>query len=150
MMDVRAGEEARQSPDEAEAADGAPADVFDQAVGGIGVGSDHHVAAGEFAVVESEKQSGFTIPFCCFGKAMRKGEMLELHEAREDAEDVAEFAPTLEAAIGGFGDVGGEAEREEIEEIKFALSVTETDHVAGAVAIFFQGFKSVFEAAVCE
>ena len=35
--------------------------------------------------------------------------MFELHEAREDAEDVTEFAPAFEAAIGGFGDVGGEA-----------------------------------------
>ena len=78
MMNVRAGEEARQSPDQAEAADGAPADVFDQAVGGIGVGGDHHAAAGEFAVVESEEEDGIAIPFFCFGEAMRKCEMLEL------------------------------------------------------------------------
>ena len=113
-MNVRAGEETRQSPDEAEAADGAPADVFDQAVGGIGVGSDHHVAAGEFAVVEREEEGGLAILFFFFREAMRESEMFELHEAGEDAEDVAEFAPAFEAAVGGFGYVGGEAESEEI------------------------------------
>src|SRR5271168_3830143 len=100
-MNVRAGEETRQGPDEAEAADGAPADVFDEAVGGIGVGSDHHVAAGELAVVEGEEKRAIAVPFCCFSEAVRIREVLELHEAREDAEDVAEFAPALEAAVGG-------------------------------------------------
>jgi hypothetical protein len=32
--------------------------------------------------------------------------MFELHETGEDTEDVTEFAPTFEAAIGGCGDVG--------------------------------------------
>jgi hypothetical protein len=40
--------------------------------------------------------------------------MLELHETSEDAENVAEFAPAFEAAVGGFSYVGGEAESEEI------------------------------------
>jgi hypothetical protein len=62
--------------------------------------------------------------------------MFELHEAREDTEDVTEFAPTFEAAIGGFGDVGGETESEEVDEVQFALRVTEANYVAGAAAIF--------------
>src|ERR1700723_1646754 len=150
MMDVRAGEEARQSPDEAEAADGAPADVFDEAVGGIGVGSDHHVAAGEFAVVEGEEEGGVAILYFFFREAVREGEMLELHEAGEYAENVAELAPAFEAAVGGFGYVGGEAESEEIQEIEFALGVAEADHVAGAAGIFLQGRDRVFDAALGE
>src|SRR5271163_377077 len=110
MMDVRASEEARQSPDQAESADGAPADVFNLAVGGVGVGSDHHVAAGEFAVVEGEEEGGVAIGFRFFGEVVWEGEMLELHEAREHAEDVAHFAPAFEAAVGGFSYVGGKAE----------------------------------------
>src|SRR5271156_4469146 len=99
MMNVRAGEEARQSPDEAESVDGTPADAFDEAVGGIGVRGDHHVAAGELAVVEGEKKDGVAIEFFCFcfGQAVREGEMFELHEAREYAEDVAKLAPAFEA-----------------------------------------------------
>src|SRR5271156_6329938 len=135
MMDVRAGEKARQSPDQAEAADGRPADIFDEAVRGIGVGSDHHVAAGEFAVVEGEEEGGVAIGFRFFGEAVWEGEMLELHEAREHAEDVAEFAPAFEAAVGGFSYVGGEAESEQIQEIEFALGVAEADYVAGAAVI---------------
>ena len=144
MMDVRAGEEARKSPDQSETADRAPADVFDQAVGGIGVGSDHHVAAGEFAVVEGEEEGGFAILCGSFREAMRKREMLSSHEAGEDSEDVAEFAPAFETAVGGFGDVGGEAESEEIQEIEFASGVAETDYVAAS-----GGFLSFSASIVC-
>ena len=57
--------------------------------------------------------------------------MFELHEAGEDAEDVAEFTPAFEAAVGGFGYVGGEAEGEEIQEVELTLGVAEADYVAG-------------------
>ena len=38
-----------------------PADVFDQSVVGRGIWSNHHGAAGKFAVVESKKQAGPTV-----------------------------------------------------------------------------------------
>ena len=73
--------------------------------------------------------------------------MLEAHEAREDAQDVAEFAQAFEAAIGGDRDVGGESQAEQIHEINFAIRVAEANHVAGAPAAFLQRFDRVFDAA---
>ena len=109
---------------------------------GIGVGSDHHVAAGKFAVVEGEEEGGLRSCAVLFREAMRKREMLEAsHEAGEDAENVAEFAPAFETAVGGFGDVCGEAESEEIQKIKFASRVAETDYVAAAAAILFLALR---------
>ena len=52
---------------------------------------------------------------------MRERKMFELHEACEDAEDVAEFAPAFEAAVGGFADIGGKAQAQEIQEVDFTL-----------------------------
>ena len=90
---VRTGEEAGQSPDQSEPPDRSPADVFDETVVGICVWRDHHVAAGEFAVVEGEKQGGVAVPFGCAGEAMRKRKMLERRKARKHAQNIAEFAP---------------------------------------------------------
>lgn len=76
--------------------------------------------------------------------------MLKRRQAREHAQNITEFAPAFETAISGFGDVCGEAESEQIEEIKFALRVAETDDVAGAAAIFLQRCDGMFYAARSE
>ena len=56
MFDVRTVVEFGKGSKQSDASDGSPADKFDEAVGGVGIGSDEHGAASVLAVVKSEKQ----------------------------------------------------------------------------------------------
>ena len=84
----------------------------------------------------------------CAVEAMRKGAVLELGEARENAKNVSEFAPALEAAIGEFADVGGKAKAQQIQKVNFAAprAAAESRRKSGD-APCFQSFDRVFDAA---
>jgi hypothetical protein len=63
MVNVLPGEETGKIANQAEPADWPPANVLDQPIGSLGVGSDHHFAAGEFAVVECKEKAAAAIHF---------------------------------------------------------------------------------------
>src|SRR5579863_7457841 len=100
MFEVAAVVESWQSAQSAEAADGSPADKFDQAVGRIGVGSDEHGAAGVFAVVEGEKQAAASVPLSFIVGTQMESAALELRQADENAEQIAEVAERLKRPVG--------------------------------------------------
>src|SRR6267154_6473490 len=57
MVNVLPGEETGKIANQTKSSDWPPANVFDQAIRSLGVGSDHHFAAGELAVVERKKKA---------------------------------------------------------------------------------------------
>src|SRR5882757_10065304 len=63
MVNVLPGEEAGEIANQAEPSNRPPANVFDEAVRGLGIGSDHHFSAGEFAVVERKEKAAAAIYF---------------------------------------------------------------------------------------
>ncbi len=79
MADVSAGEQARESPKQTQAAYGRPADVFDLAVGGIRLRRDHHFSAGIFAIAEGEEKAFAAVPFVGGSETMGKSMVLEAH-----------------------------------------------------------------------
>src|SRR5690348_12981289 len=62
MLDMGAVVEARQHTQQAEAADGPPADKFDETVGRVGLRSDEHRPTSVLAVVEGEEQAAAVVP----------------------------------------------------------------------------------------
>jgi hypothetical protein len=55
MLDVRAGEQPWKHPEQAEPANGTPADILNLSIGGIGFRRNHHFPAREFAVAKREE-----------------------------------------------------------------------------------------------
>src|ERR1700722_15952185 len=88
MFDVRAIVEFWQQPQQTEAADRPPANEFNQAVGGIGIGSNQHGAAGEFAVIEGEEQAAAAVPIFVVIAAQDECAALELNDADENPEEI--------------------------------------------------------------
>ncbi len=95
MFNMRAVVKLGQHAQQAEAADGSPTYKFDEAIVGIGVGRDHHGAAGELAVVESQKQTAPRVPFFVIVTAQCERPPIQLRDANEDAEQIAEMAERL-------------------------------------------------------
>src|SRR5487761_1553440 len=62
-----------------------PANIFNQTVARIGVGSDHHFAAREFAVVEGKKQAATPVGFRGAISAEWKRAAVQAREARQYA-----------------------------------------------------------------
>src|ERR1700719_4992240 len=120
---MRAGEEPRKHFDESEAADRSPAAVFDLAVGRFCVGSNHHLAARKFAVVERKEESGASIPFAGLIEPVRKRRMFQTGQTHKYARDVAQLAPPLEPAIDELADVSGKSKAQKIQIVEIALRV---------------------------
>src|SRR5579859_358623 len=100
MVDVGTVVELGQHAQKAKAADGAPADEFDETVAGIGIGRDEHGAAGVFAVVEGEEEAAAIVPVLLLVAAQGEGAASQLRDPYQDAEKVAERAQGLEVAVG--------------------------------------------------
>src|SRR5258705_6359798 len=120
MFDVGAVVEFRQHAEQAETADRSPADEFDEAIGWIGVGRYQHGAAGEFAVVEGEKQAATGVPFLFVVGAQDEGATLQLRYADENTDQIAEMAERLENTIGDSADIGSESDALNVEGINLA------------------------------
>src|SRR5215467_3067634 len=84
MLNVSAIVKAGQVTDKTEAADGSPANIFDQAVVCVCSGSDHHGAAGELAVVEGEEQTGPAVDVLVAIRAQGEGATAKASETEED------------------------------------------------------------------
>jgi hypothetical protein len=147
MLYVRAGKQSRKQPKQSQAPDGRPPHVFDQTIGWVGFGRDHHLAAGEFAIAKGEKQAGAAFPFARIVEAMREDSMLKPSKAGENTENVTELTPFLETAVRQFGNIRRKAEAEQIQEVDFTLRVAKADHIAGAAITVFESFDGVLDAA---
>ncbi len=91
MLDVRAVVKLGQHAQEAEPADGTPADEFDESIGRIGLRGDQHGAAGVFAVVEGEKEAAARVPIFVVITTERERAAAKLRYSDEDAEKIADW-----------------------------------------------------------
>src|SRR5450631_86139 len=143
VVDMRSGKKPWKRPEQSGAADGTPADVFNEAVGGIGIRRDHHFAARESAVAESQKQIAATIPVAGIFEPVRKRVMLEADDVAKDRKNISEFAPAFESPVRGFTHFGRKSKAQQIHKINFAGAVPQPDHIAGATAALAQGVNRV-------
>src|SRR5215471_16905456 len=148
MLNVSAIIKAGQITDQAEAADGSPANIFDQAVVCVCGGSDHHGSAGELAVVEGEEQTGPAVDMRIAIRAQREGTTAEARETEKDGGLVPDFAPVAETTGAECGHIRGKADTENIDVVENPLFVTQTEDVAFTRAPGDQGFDSVIGAAI--
>ncbi len=72
-MDMLPREKPGKIPDQTEPSDWTPADIFDEAVGGFGVGCNHHLAAGEFTIVKRQEEAAAPINLRAAIDAQGKG-----------------------------------------------------------------------------
>src|SRR6185437_7988141 len=63
MLDVRPVKKSMKVAQQSKASNRAPSHILNQAVIGIGAWSDHHLAAGKFAVAESQEQAAAPVKF---------------------------------------------------------------------------------------
>ena len=136
MFDMRTVIKTRQCAEQAQPADWAPADKFNEPVGRISLRRDEHRAARILAVVERQEKGAPLVPFLIVIAAQRQGSPAQLHHAHEDAEQIAEIAKRLEHAIGQSGDIRRKANAQKIEGINFAGGVRQPQEVDGASAAF--------------
>src|SRR5579863_4395613 len=85
MRDVRAVIELREHAQQPNSSDGPPAYKLDQAVRGIGLRSDEHRAAGEFAVVEGKKKAAALVPIFVVVATQPKRTSPQLHDTNENS-----------------------------------------------------------------
>ena len=77
---------------------------------------------------------------------MRKRRVLESGEAHEYSDDVAEFAPALEAAIDEFAHVGRKSQADEVQIKQIAPGMAQTNYVARPPASFPERLDGMFDA----
>src|SRR5215469_14810326 len=129
MLDVSAIVKAGQITDQAEAADGSPANIFDQAVVGVCRGSDHHGSAGELAVVKGEEQTGPAVDMLAAIRAQGKGATAEARETEEDGGLIPDFAPVAETTGAERGHIRGKTDTENIDVVENPVFVAQTQDV---------------------
>src|SRR6267143_5518469 len=136
MFDMRTVVKTRQCAEQAQPADRAPADKFNQPVRRISLRRDEHRATRILAVVERQEKSAPLVPLLIVIATQGQGSPAQLHNAHEDAEQITEIAKRLEQAIGQSGDIRRKAHAQKIEGINFAGGVRQAQKVDGASAAF--------------
>src|SRR5208282_3072231 len=94
---------------EAEAADGSPAHIFDQTIGWIGLRRNHHGAAGVLAIVEGQEEAAPLVPTFISIGTHAETTPLELHHAHEHAQEISQVPKWLEDAVSQRTDVRGKS-----------------------------------------
>src|SRR6185437_5662821 len=112
MFDVRAVKKTMKIPKQSQASNRTPAYILNQAVIGIGVGGDHHLAAGKLTVAESLEEAAAAVKLRGAVGTQGKRAAIQARKARQYAQNVAKFAPALEAAIGDVRHVRRETQRQ--------------------------------------
>src|SRR5262249_36402666 len=140
-MDVRTVVEPREHTQQSQTADGAPADKFDEAVGGVGLGRDEHRATSVLAVVEGEKKTAPVVPDGFVVAAQRKSTALQLNHADKYAEQITQVAERLEHAIGNRADISREADTENVERINLPTGVRKANEIDRTFAPSEKGFN---------
>src|SRR5690348_15568132 len=111
---MRSVEKSRKIAQQGDAADGAPANIFNQTVECVGVRRNEHIAARVFCVAEGEEKARARVKFRLLINAHRKRAPAQTSETREHAERVAKIAEGFEVAIGDFCGVGSERSEERL------------------------------------
>src|SRR5579864_2225098 len=109
MLDVGSVIEAGKIADQSKAADGPPADIFDQAAIHFRLGGDHHGPAGKFTVIECEKEARTPIELLMAFGPHRKRTAVESSQRKKDRDEVPEFSPAAEAAGAQCGNISAES-----------------------------------------
>src|ERR1700739_3868035 len=115
MLNMRTVVKARKISDQTQATDRSPANVFDETIVDVGMGSDHHGAAGKFAVAESDEQAGTRIEIFFVVGAHRERAAIETGQRQENRGDVSQLSPAAEMASAHRSHVGREAHAEQSE-----------------------------------
>src|SRR5499426_1310745 len=149
VIDVRAIVTLRKIPYEIEATR-RPPDYVDQPVARVRVRREHHVAARELAVVEDQQRGARRIGVFEPVQLYLVNPLLEAGQTQHDRQGVARRAQGLEAPVGERGDVGHEAQAQDVDEEDLATLVFQPDHVAWARAPFDDRPGGVFDAVVGE
>src|SRR5579884_2432190 len=118
-----------QVAQEAEAADRAPADEFDQAIVGLGTGRNHHLPAGEFAVIEGEEKAAAFVGLALSIQTQRKCATVEPSEATEQRKQIAELTEPFESAHASGSNIGGETHTQKVDVVDRAALVGHADDV---------------------
>src|SRR5260370_42607473 len=84
VLDMRAVIQARQIADQSDSPNRTPANVFHQAVVDLGVGSNHHCAPSELAVVKSQEQAASVVEALRAVDSNRKRATVESSQSQND------------------------------------------------------------------
>ncbi len=106
MLDVCPVIEPREITNQSEPADRPPSDIFHQAIVDLSLGRDHHRAAGELAVVESNEQAAPIVEVVLPLDSCRERTPIESRKRQEDRCDVSKLSPRTEAAFAKCSDIG--------------------------------------------
>src|SRR5262244_2866434 len=150
VLNMRAVVQGWQIADEAKASDWAPAHVLDQTVVYFGLGRDHHGATGELAVVEGKEKTSAVIDGAVAFHAQRERTPLELRQASEDGQNIAQLPIAIKAPSSHGCDICSEADAQKIDVVDDTLLVFETQNVAGLTAAGQQGVECGFDALLAE
>src|SRR5713101_1601740 len=134
MFDMRAVIKTRQCAEQAQPADRAPADKFNEPVGWISLRRDEHRAARVLAVVERQEKSAPLVPILVVIAAQGQRAPAQLHHAHKHTEQITKIAKRLEHAIGQSSDISRKANAQKIEGIDFAGGVCQAQKVDGSSA----------------
>src|ERR1700722_3430620 len=89
MLDVRAVIQPRQVPNQPQATNRSPTNVFPPAAVDLSLGSNHHRSASEFTVVESEEEAAPVVKSFCSLNSNRKRPAPESSESHENRNEIA-------------------------------------------------------------
>jgi hypothetical protein len=130
MARVRAIVKSRQIADQAHASNGTPAHIFDQPIIGARIGRDHHSAASELAVVESQKQAAARVKIALLVDPHGKWTALQPRQTKENRKEVSAVAPSQKSPMPKRRHVGGKADAQKIDVVKLAILVPKPHNVA--------------------
>src|SRR5467141_300936 len=136
MFDMRTVVKTRQCAEQAQPADRAPADKFNEPVRRISVRRDEHRATRILAVVERQEKSAPLVPLLIVIATQGQGSPAELHHAHENTEQITEIAKRLEHAIGQSSHVNRKSNAQEIEGIDFAGGMCKAQKIDSPRAAF--------------
>src|SRR5580658_4327945 len=105
MLDMRPVEKRRQIPQQSQPPNRSPADIFEQAVVSSSVRRDHHLSAGEAAIVERQEKATPTVVLHLRIHAMWKRPPVQPGQAGKHTENVTSLAKFLEPPVGGSSNI---------------------------------------------
>src|SRR3954463_953904 len=150
MLNVRAIVKARQVSDQSDAPDRTPANIFDQAVIGVGCGGDHHGAASELAVVEGEKKARPAVDIRLSIHFQGKRTTAKPRQANEDCGLITRLSPGAEPASAQGRYIGGKANTENVDVTENPIFVSQAKNITSPRTASYQGLHRIVHALVAE
>src|SRR6266496_1308564 len=129
MLDMRAVVKCRQIPNQADASDWSPTNIFNQTVVGCGSGRNHHRSAGELGVIEGQKQAWAPVDVLICIRSQGKWATPETRKTEEDCCLITDLSPVAEPARAQRGNVRRKTNAQNIDVMQHAILVTQTENV---------------------